>query len=169
MAKRLSVFQIVYVDSPGPLNWPTVNERIIISNKTCQMPLRFVVSVFLRYRGHKGMDRNLIENFHDIQDAAEGQAFRTTRSLSRLPAAICCSNNVKDMGYEFRDIERKMDARRTVQTDENLIRLWNAESQAGRPLPVGQTSEGFPKTEHLSEDQISTQQLQESTATEIGF
>lgn len=73
------------------------------------------------------------------------------------------------MGYEFRDIEREMDARRTVQTDENLICLWNAESQAGRPLLVGKASEEFPKTEPLSEDQISIQQLQELTATKIGF
>lgn len=129
ITSKLSLFDISYICWVEPLsfNWPTINERNILSNKTYQMPLCFLNQnfqwVFLRYRGHKGIGRDLIGNIYEIQDTAYGLTFWTTRSLSRLPAAVRCSKNIKDMGYESKDIEREMDARRTLQPDEYLIRL----------------------------------------------
>lgn len=131
------------------------NERSILSNQTYQMPLCFLNKnfqwVFLRYRDHKGIDRDLIGNIHEIHDTAYRLTFWTTRSLARLPAAVRCSKNIKDMAYESKDIESEMNARRIFQTDEYFIRLWNAESQAGQPLLVGKTLEGFPTTGSLNE------------------
>lgn len=115
------------------------------------------------------MDRDLIGNFHDIQEVAKGLAFWTTRSLSRLPGTVCCSEIAKAMGYDFEDIEIKMNACRTLQMNENLIPLWNAESQVGRPLLVGKILEGFPRTSSLSEEQVQTLQQREFTAEKTGY
>lgn len=160
VAARLKVFDILYVNWLGPSSWSTINERNILDNKTYQMPWRIMSNlglsqyVFLRYRGPSGRVRDLIGNFHDIQDIAEGLAFWTTKSLSRLPSTVCCSEVAKAMGYEFEDIEIKMNACRTLHMNIYISPLWNAEFQAGRPLLVGKILDGFPRTSSLSEEQI---------------